>query len=261
MKKPSKEKVSGFFRKLLRISVIIAAIVLVAFIFSKVTTNKYIVSMNNTSEYSQSSDFESTYVVKNVRKYGKNNIYTGKELNVKADLLNDNMKKVSKVKKFKDKVYAEQSNSIHLDIPDNLEDGRYNVRVKVRRFLVHDTFIIPINISSAGDIDVTTSFDKGIYNLDDSGKETSLTGPRTLTILFDSNVENAFDAIIVTIVKKKNSTFMADVEKLYQKNAFNNLEVSDVYFSKFNNTILLDVGKDDYKLLLYVSNCIDVLFD
>ena len=74
MKKPSKEKVSGFFRKLLRISVIIAAIVLVAFIFSKVTTNKYIVSMNNTSEYSQSSDFESTYVVKNVRKYGKNNI-------------------------------------------------------------------------------------------------------------------------------------------------------------------------------------------
>ena len=62
-------------------------------------------------------------------------------------------------------------------------------------------------------------------------------------------------------VKKKNSTFMADVEKLYQKNTFNNLEVSNVYFSKFNNTIFLDAGKDDYKLLLYVSNCIDVLFD
>ena len=133
-----------------------------------------------------------------------------------------------------------------------------NMNTKLFKYGYHDTTISKTIIENNK---VKFIFNKGIYNLDDSGKETSLTGPCTLTILFDSNVENAFDAIIVTIVKKKNSTFMADVEKLYQKNAFNNLEVSDVYFSKFNNTILLDVGKDDYKLLLYVSNCIDVLFD
>ena len=163
MKKPSKEKVKGFFRKLYRISVILAVVILIAFIFTKVTTNKYGIKMNNTSEYSQKSDFESTYVVTAVKKYGKNTVYTGKELNVKAELLDNNEKKVRKAKEYKDKIYAEQANSMHLDIPDDLEDGKYNIRVKVRRGLYNDTFIIPINISSAGDMDITTAFDKGIY--------------------------------------------------------------------------------------------------
>ena len=238
MKKPSKEKVSGFFRKLLRISVIIAAIVLVAFIFSKVTTNKYIVSMNNTSEYSQSSDFESTYVVKNVRKYGKNNIYTGKELNVKADLLNDNMKKVSKVKKFKDKVYAEQSNSIHLDIPDNLEDGRYNVRVKVRRFLVHDIFIIPINISSAGDIDVTTSFDKGIYKPGDLVK---------YRLLLTDKLQNKpiEDEILVNILDGNDN-------KVYT----NKVKSSDFGIISGEFQLGDEVNSGNYKFNIYVGNAL-----
>lgn len=132
------------------------------------------------------------------------------------------------------------------------------MNTRLFKYGYHDTTISKTIIENNK---VKFIFNEGIYNLNDSGNETSLTGPCTLTILFDGNVENAFDAIIVTIVKKKNSTFMADVEKLYQKDTFNNLEVSDVYFSKFNNTILLDVGKDDYKLLLYISNCIDVLFD
>ena len=236
MKKPSKEKVLGLLWKLLKISIILAVIILVAFIFSMVTTDKYAVSMNNTSEYSQSSDFESTYVVKNVRKYGNNNIYTGKELNVKAELLNDNMKKVSKVKTFKDKVYAEQSNSIHLDIPDNLEDGRYNVRVKVRRFLVHDTFIIPINISSAGDIDVTTSFDKGIYKPGDNVK---------YRLLLTDKIQNKpiEEEILVNILDGNDN-------KVYT----NKVKTSDFGIISGEFQLGDEVNSGNYKFNVYVGN-------
>lgn len=122
----------------------------------------------------------------------------------------------------------------------------------------HDTTISRIVVS---DHQIKFIFDEGIYELCDNGEESSLTGPCSISILFNDDTNNIFDSVVLMKVSEKKSIFRADAEQFFKKEGFDNYDVSDVYFSRFNNTLLFDVGKKNFRLLMYISNCIDLLFE
>ena len=117
----------------------------------------------------------------------------------------------------------------------------------------HDTRINKIEVS---DDKLVFFFEEGLYTLDEDGKEQTLTGPIALEVSMDT--ENAFDSISVTELKghRVKYSWKYDNEKILKELP---LEVSNLYFSQFDNEILLTVGNHKKSFYIVISNCKDVV--
>lgn len=126
---------------------------------------------------------------------------------------------------------------------------------KLYKFGLHDTCITGIEVKQN---EIRFSFSNGVYKLDASGKEISLTGKSTLVITVNNSwTSNPFDVLNIDFFSKNGSLYIdsEDIESIVKKEK---LEIQNIYYSRFNNTILFDSGNSKGNYLIRVEYCVDV---
>ena len=137
----------------------IVAVLLVASIyniFSYFTTGKQAITVKTSNKYYSGSEISATVNVKRV----KNN----KDLNAKiiAELLDEEEKKIKDVKET-GKIKSGEELDLLLNLPEELETGKYTLKVTSKAGLLKDTCDIPISIIKDVKSNIIISLDKGIY--------------------------------------------------------------------------------------------------
>ena len=137
----------------------IVAVLLVASIyniFSYFTTGKQAITVKTSNRYYSGSEVSATVSVKRV----KNN----KDLNAKiiAELLDEEEKKIKDVKET-GKIKSGEELDLLLNLPKDLETGKYTLKVTSKAGLLKDTCKIPISIIKDVKSNIIISLDKGIY--------------------------------------------------------------------------------------------------
>jgi len=129
---------------------------------------------------------------------------------------------------------------------------------KLSRFGYHDTTITSINVTNNG---LELVFDDGLYNLSNTGKETTKT-PRIKVLLIVEGFDmNALYEYVAVCYQKKHKVIELQLEESSELNGFNYLVISDVYFSNFNNTILIKCsGNKLVNSEIIVENIRDIEF-
>ena len=123
---------------------------------------------------------------------------------------------------------------------------------KLYEYGLHDTAITRIKTETNK---IVFFFANGIYKLNNLGKELFLTEKCSLIITVDSNISlNVFNMIDVQSFSCKGRKFVdsENIETLVQNEK---LEVHNVYYSCFNNTVLLDVYDSKESYLIRIENC------
>ena len=124
---------------------------------------------------------------------------------------------------------------------------------KIFSYGLHDTYINKINLKNDK---LEMEFYNGVYNLDINGTETTLTKSAKLIVTIDKrnkNIKNLIE-IIQTVPTHKHLS----IDRLIKMIEINTLDVNKVYYSSFNNTILLDCGIKDKVFYFFIEDCIDV---
>lgn len=81
---------------------------------------------------------------------------------VKLELYDSNGKKVKKTKTSK-KVSKNIQEDISLNLPENLEEGSYDLKITARSGIFNDSLDVPVNIAKDEKAKTVISLDKGIY--------------------------------------------------------------------------------------------------
>lgn len=111
----------------------------------------------------------------------------------------------------------------------------------------HDTEITSIEIDG---LTVTLRFAKGAYLLDESGKETALSKPCRYVIGLDKRFCRDADSVIDVEAVNRRANRYLDIVDISSAH----LGVQDVFFSPFNNTILIDASLEEDRLLIKIEN-------
>ena len=123
----------------------------------------------------------------------------------------------------------------------------------------HDTTLSSVKVSEH---QVKLYFNKGLYSLDRKGREKELTKPITLVVNIDGNF-TASESI--EIQRYCHKTFRKGMKRLFideiKETELMNLGVNDIYYSRFNNTILIEAGRDYYQHYIAISNCAELKFE
>ena len=106
------------------------------------------------------------------------------------------------------------------------------------------------------------SFDSGVYKLSDSGAELDLTNSCRLIVEINVLPElNIYNQIEVKQIRKKRLSEITPMDffELVNKNCLN---IENIYFSRFCNTLLLEGYSDsaDYELILSEVKDVNYLF-
>ena len=123
----------------------------------------------------------------------------------------------------------------------------------------HDTTLSSVKVSEH---QVKLYFDKGLYSLDRKGREKELT--KSIVLVID--IDDSFTASeSVEIQRYCHKTFRKGMKRLFideiEETELMNLGVNDVYYSRFNNAILIEAGRDYYQHYITISNCSKLKFD
>ena len=124
--------------------------------FSYFTKGKQRITVQTSSNHYSGENINATISVKNAK--------TNKGINAKviAELYNNDDKKVKDI--FAEvEIEKGQEGDLLLKLPEELEKGRYTLKLKSRSGIYYDIFEIPINIVNNKKSNVIISFDKGIY--------------------------------------------------------------------------------------------------
>lgn len=129
-----------------------------------------------------------------------------------------------------------------------------NIFEQLFQYGFHDTEISSID----GDgLEVKLTFDNGIYLLDESGKETTLSKPMRVVLKINSSFDSFVEAFEIREYGRKIKYLDYSVfEKYLQKNAFG---ISMAYFSKFNNCILFDGGFYNKQIMLSIEGIDEIV--
>ena len=132
-----------------------------------------------------------------------------------------------------------------------------NLFYKIFSFGFHDTEISAIDCKKSS---VYLYFYKGVYLLDNTGKEIELSNPIIMTIDIDPRYicNSIHDLIEITEFTNQER----DVDFLSFKKSINDspFEIHMAYYSRFNNTILFDGSVKDKHIVLIIENCLDVSY-
>ncbi len=120
----------------------------------------------------------------------------------------------------------------------------------------HGTNINAIKIDSNI---LTISFNDGVYELDDQGKETNLTLTVDMLITVDIN-SLKFGHFPIDILKFHNKCRYIEVEKIQEKLQKYPFEIFSVYYSKFDSIILFEGSINNETFIMKIFECVEVNF-
>ena len=174
-------------------------------IYQLLTRDKFVFDVSYLSSYSTSEDVDVDITVysKNDRTSynGTSNYYKKQTLSDKLfdKLTNDNVKVTvslydadgKKVRGAKEKVKTEfaTEENISLELPKELEDGVYSLKIKAQKGLYHDEVEKKIDFLSTSSDIITISMDKGIYKPGDEVKFRALITDNNDNKPIEKNVE------------------------------------------------------------------------
>lgn len=118
----------------------------------------------------------------------------------------------------------------------------------------HDTEISSIDGEG---LEITLNFDKGIYLLDENGKETILSKPMQVIFKINSyfdSFEEAFE--IKEYGKKVKYLEYLTLKKYLQKEVFG---ISMSYYSNFNNCVLFDGGISKRNIMFSIEGVNEII--
>ena len=132
-----------------------------------------------------------------------------------------------------------------------------NLSDKIFEFGFHDSEISAINCK---DTSVYLHFNKGLYLLDSTGKETELSKPVVMKI--DIDPRYIYDSLEDFIEIKEFNNQEQYIDFLSFQKSISDLSfgIHMVYYSRFSNIILFDGGNRDKHIMFTVENCIDVVY-
>lgn len=149
-------------RKVLVLAFVLLAIAIAYCIFKATTIEKQTINISYSSNVSTASTLES--VVSVLDQNGNT-----KKSKVTLELFDNDGKKVKGVKE-KYKLEEGEVASCSLAIPENLESGNYNLKIKATSGLLTTNKEVSINISDSSNSDIVISLDKGMYKPGDTIK-------------------------------------------------------------------------------------------
>lgn len=126
---------------------------------------------------------------------------------------------------------------------------------EIFKYGFHDTEITSISIDKN---DIQIFFENGLYLLDDSGKETTLTGSIILILSIESSfneIENCFE--IREFGKKIK---YVDIQWFQNQLKREPYSISMHYYSKFNDSILFDGGFLGKQVILSIEEIGNIKF-
>ena len=153
-------------KQILILALIVLIILIAYFCFKAFTVEKQRIDIKYSSSVSTESPLEA--IVKVIDQNGNT-----KKSNLSLQLLDNNNKKVKGVKGKYHVNEGEEANCSFV-IPEDLESGNYNLRIKARSGLITAKKEVSINISSSNNSDTIISLDKGIYKPGDTIKYRAL---------------------------------------------------------------------------------------
>ena len=118
----------------------------------------------------------------------------------------------------------------------------------------HDTEITSIDCEG---LEVKLNFDKGIYLLDENGKETTLSKPMQVVLKINSyfdSFEESFE--IKEYGKKVKYLEYLTLKKYLQKKSFG---ISMCYYSNFNSCILFDGGISKRNIMFSIEGVNEII--
>lgn len=122
---------------------------------------------------------------------------------------------------------------------------------------LHDTEVTEILIN---DNKIKFVFFNGVYYLDRTGREVSLT-PKcifciTVNTLYGSN---SIDCVEIQVITSQKLCFLEfDDLTRYLKN--DSLIIQNIYYSRFNDSVLIDCSIGRKQIIIRIENCIDFNF-
>lgn len=101
-------------------------------------------------------------------------------------------------------------------------------------------------------------FENGLYTLDDKGTELSLTEPIMLCLKINSIYKNVDNIIEISINHKKDRYIEYEYfKKILKKDGCG---ITNLYFSDFNDTILIDGMLENKRIIITIEGVEEVLF-
>ena len=124
---------------------------------------------------------------------------------------------------------------------------------KLFKYGFHDTVITSFSFSKNY---IDLDFNQGLYELDDSGKEKELTNSIRVRLYIDDRFFTTDDVVTVRNVKSK---YKCINNQYFIKHYSNKeIDVCNVFYSRFNKTVLVECGHEDKIFLLSIENIIDI---
>ena len=132
-----------------------------------------------------------------------------------------------------------------------------NLADKIFEFGFHGT---EVSVIDCKDTSFYLHFDKGLYFIDYTGKEIELSKPIVMKIDIDPHY--ICGSIYNLIEIKEFGNQEQDIDFLSFKKSISDLSfvIHIAYYSRFNNTILIDGGIKDKHIMFTIENCIDVAY-
>lgn len=130
-----------------------------------------------------------------------------------------------------------------------------NIFEKLLQYGFHDTDITAIEI---GTFEIRLEFKKGIYLLDESGRERNLSKPLQIILKINSTfIDTPQDVVeIREYVKKMKYLEYSTFVKYFEKDKFGILML---YYSNFNNSILIEGGICNKQIMFSIEDIEEVI--
>jgi len=121
---------------------------------------------------------------------------------------------------------------------------------KIMKFGYHDTDATVISYDESR---IILDFEKGIYNLDESGREKDLTSCAKIIITVDTRYDKITNCVEFFEIGSKFKTISLEIFcNLVKKST---LGINNVYYSRFNSTILFECGIKDKIYMFHIDGC------
>lgn len=128
---------------------------------------------------------------------------------------------------------------------------------KIMKFGYYDTDATGISYDESR---IIMNFEKGIYNLDESGREKDLTSCAKIIITVDTRYVKITNCVEIFEIARKFKTISLETFcNLVKKST---LGIDNVYYTRFNSIILFECGIKDKIYMFHIDGCtkFDVLF-
>ncbi len=125
-------------------------------LFSYIFTNKYRIKVKSSDTFYAGSNIEMLVSLES------DDYKSSKNINYKFELFDSDDKKVKNVK-YSCKADGNNQEEVSIELPEDLEKGNYNLRIKAGKGLYSSEADYPITINPSIQNDVIISLDKGIY--------------------------------------------------------------------------------------------------